>query len=185
MWLYMAMDGCWWVSSTECKDGIKARGYLRSAVVEPGMLPQHVDQWMEFHDGSWQPRPMVRVLLPEVAGTEWMTGREAAKQHQVIEIAGVSGPKFNGLYDLQAPSQVGPGAPTYQQQVNRDLFLYLADDGRWWVGSTSAMQQRRGGTKMFSDRVRPGVLPTETGLGWYVFDDTVKDWERQESVKVS
>jgi len=185
LWLYMAMDGCWWVSSTECKDGVKACGYLRSAVVEPGTLPQHVDQWMEFQNGSWQPRSMVRILLPDMAGLGWMTAQEAAKQHPVIEIAGVTGSKFNGLYDVQAPNPVERGAPTYQHQVNRDLFLYLADDGRWWVGNANAMQQRRGGTRMCSDRVRPGFLPTETSLGWYIFDDTVKDWELHESVKVS
>jgi len=186
LWLYVAMDGCWWVSSTVCKDEGKARGYLRSGVVEPGTLPQHVHRWFEFNKGSWQPREMARVLLPESADQEWAHAQVAAKLQPVIEILGVQGPRFDGLYDLLDTDEMGTqGAPVYQNQVNRHFYLYVAEDRRWWLGEESAMRQRKGGeSRMCSDYIRPGTLPFSKGLAWHVYNRTSKEWQLQDTVTI-
>jgi len=183
LWLYMAMDGCWWISTTTCKEEGKAHGFLRSDVVEPGMLPQHVDRWLEFGDGSWQLRPMACVLLSEAVCQEWAGARKTAENHSVIEVSGVPGQRFEGLYDLERSMQ---GVVVYQHQVNRKLFLYVADDGRWWVGAETAMRQRKGGAgKMCSDSIRPGTLPFSASLAWHVFNDGSKEWEKQDRIVLS
>lgn len=186
LWLYMAMDGCWWISTTTCKDEGKAHGFLRSDVVEPGTLPQHVDRWLEFGNGSWQLRPMACVMLSEAVHQQWVAVRGMAEKQPVIEVSAVEGQQFEGLYDLIADEQAMHGAPVYQHQVNRKLFLYVADDGRWWVGRETAMRQRKGGaSRMCSDSIRPGTLPFRTGLTWHVFNDKSKEWKKQDCIVIS
>jgi len=186
LWLYMAMDGCWWVSSTACKEEGKARGYLRSGVVEPGTLPQDVHRWLEFNKGSWQPREMAQVLLPESADVKWAAAQDAAKMQPVIEISGVQGPRFDGMYDLVDVNEAGHQcAPVYQNQINRLFYLFVAEDGRWWVGEESAMRQRKGSeSRMCSDNIRPGTLPFSKGLAWHVYNRTSKEWELQDTITI-
>jgi len=185
VWLYVAMDGRWWLSDTSCKDQRKAGGWLRSDVVDPGMLPLDVYSWREPKAGSWVVNPMLRVLLPEAVHGEWRGACESALEAPVIQVTGVSGPRYDGMYDLLDVKGFEAEPPTYQHQINQELFLYVATDGRWWVGSAEAMQSRAGIGRMRSDVIQPGMLPTHTEIGWHVFNRSSKEWEAQDSVRVS
>uniref|UniRef100_A0A7S1RIW4 Uncharacterized protein n=1 Tax=Alexandrium catenella TaxID=2925 RepID=A0A7S1RIW4_ALECA len=186
VWLYLAMDGCWWLSDTENKDARRARGFLKSDLIEPGTLPQDIESWRDRKVNSWEANPMVRVLVAEDAAKEWQVAWQFAEKADVIEIEHVTGPEYNGLYDLV----LGPGnskgqPPTYQHQRNQDQFLYVARDGRWWVSNTDCMNKREPSGRMHSDLIRPGVLPfNNDNLRWHVFNRTSKEWERQEDVAI-
>mmetsp|Transcript_79618 Transcript_79618/g.179588 ORF Transcript_79618/g.179588 Transcript_79618/m.179588 type:complete len:131 (+) Transcript_79618:3-395(+) len=130
---------------------------------------------------------MIQILLPEAASKAWQKAVEEASEAQVLEVAGVAGPNLNGMYDY-LDSQFSEGtAPVFQHQVNQEQFLYLAVDGRWHVGSEEAMRERTpdSRSRMHSDVVCPGVLPTLRGLGWHVFNRSSKEWEKQAAVKIS
>jgi len=192
IWLYLAMDGCWWLADTENKDARRARGYLRSDVVEPGTLPQNVDCWKDLKINSWEANLMVCVRLREAVEEEWQVASDLAAQREsegeVIEIQGVVGPSFNGFYDLVHPpagKRDTRRPPTFQNQINQGLFLYVATDGRWWLSDEKCMRGREPSGRMHSDLIRPGMLPVSGGLSWHVFNRTSKEWERQEDIVIS
>lgn len=187
VWLYLAMDGCWWLADTDNKDARRARGYLKSDEVDPGTLPQDVHCWKHLKANSWEEDPMVRVMVREAVASEW----QVAWQHltrdevEVIEIQNVSGPKYDGMYDLLEPENGSKGdPPTFQHQINQDLFLFVARDGRWWISTEQSMLQREPKGRMHSDLIKPGMPPFAQGLSWHVFNRTSQEWERQEDIAV-
>lgn len=184
VWLYVAEDGRWWLSDTASKDQREARGYMRSDVVEPGVLPQDLQSWRELKSSSWEVNPMMCVVLPESAAREWQLARDEVSQASVIEVQGVSGPSFNGMYDLIDAEDFQDEVPAFQNQINQDLFLYLATDGSWWVNNADAMMKRAASGRMHSDMVQPGMLPTASAIGWHVFNRTSKEWEKQDRVTI-
>lgn len=184
VWLYMAVDGRWWLSDTASKEQREARGHMRSHVVEPGTLPQDLDMWRELKSSSWEVNTMICVVLPETAAKEWQLAVEDISRVNVIEVQGVSGPPFNGMYDLLDLEELKYIVPAFQHQINQDLFLYLATDGRWWISNGDALRRRAASGRMHSDVVQPGMLPTASALGWHVYNRSSKEWEKQESVAV-
>eukprot|EP00416_Gambierdiscus_australes_P027950 CAMPEP_0171063258 /NCGR_PEP_ID=MMETSP0766_2-20121228/5537_1 /TAXON_ID=439317 /ORGANISM="Gambierdiscus australes, Strain CAWD 149" /LENGTH=594 /DNA_ID=CAMNT_0011519131 /DNA_START=71 /DNA_END=1858 /DNA_ORIENTATION=+ len=182
-WLYVSSDGSWWVSDGENKEAKQARGFMRSGLVEPGTLPQDVCSWEEWRSGAWQSSSMVSILTREAATKAWEKAWDVVLEAQVVEIQGVAGPRFNGMYDLLDMSNSWE-SPVFQHQVNQDLFLYVAVDGRWWMGSAEAAHHRAANGRMHSELIRPGMLPDHADVTWHVYNRTSKEWEQQDSVQV-
>jgi len=73
-WLYfVTRESCWWMSNTQRKEDLAAKGWLRSAQVAPGVLPIDAGGWKMAEwgneNGEWTPLPHLRVwaTLPELA----------------------------------------------------------------------------------------------------------------------
>jgi hypothetical protein len=185
VWLYLATDGCWWMSSSENTHQRKPKGWLSSDLVQPGTLPQDVKRWREASDsGSWQANPLISVMDEKAVASAWQQARTEVLDTQVIELEGVSDMDLDGFFDFVPGEGSLHDPPVYQHQVNQDVWLYVATDGRWWVGAYENMQRRLPRGKLHGRAMLPGTLPTQV-TNWLVYHGETKEFQLRSEVTVS
>lgn len=146
-------------------------GSLRSAEgVLPGTLPHSVADWQVAVMEPWQERPSMRFWLQQSAQLEWQKSRVQAAKCPVFHLSGVSIEKVDGLFDVVSLRGVsGEGCPpTFQHQIFRDLWIYLAADQRWYIGNEPGVRERAARGHARTIRVLPGELPWSPRLTWQV-----------------
>ncbi|CAK0829137.1 unnamed protein product [Prorocentrum cordatum] len=143
--LRLSPEGHWLVGSADASEQQHRQwGYLRSAhPVEPGVLPHAVSEWDVVPGaGGGQPAASrVRFWLAETVRLEWQKARVASCDCPVVSVRGV-GQLGDGLYDFVPREGSAGEPPAYQHQVQRNLWLYLASDQRWWVGTEEGPRQQ-------------------------------------------
>jgi len=187
LWLYVADDGHWWFGSAASRDKRSGGIWLRSSrAVAPGILPSEVEGWAEMmEDKVWEEDCDLSFFAPEAVADAWRAAREMAAEAPVVSLTGVPDgvEGCEGLYDFMPEASGDDEAPVFQHQVNQERWLYLASDGRWWVGDYGAMERRqppRGPVR--SQAARPGQLPG--ALRWQAFHPELGAWHDEDELAV-
>jgi len=177
-WLYFAVDGRWWISSTERKKRREASGWAFSQPVAAGTLPSKCVGWrVTLGDGHF----MEQSLQIESCGLEeaetfkataWSRAVRALRTKQALVVKGASGSNgsyINGIYDLQLDPK-GVLAPSFVNRDFDDVSLYYCTDGRWWITRSAAYDfydPCEPGGWAHSRQAGRGTLPHKVG-GWKI-----------------
>eukprot|EP00930_Biecheleria_cincta_P008638 TRINITY_DN110166_c0_g1_i1.p1 TRINITY_DN110166_c0_g1~~TRINITY_DN110166_c0_g1_i1.p1 ORF type:complete len:761 (-),score=107.72 TRINITY_DN110166_c0_g1_i1:214-2496(-) len=165
LFLYYARDGRWHVGTHWEQRSSRPSWRLRSGPCEPGTLPGKVKLWEALTAAGWMPM-FVRTIAAGRKQVEaaWKIA-DATTTAVQVEVSGV--PRFpvpapcqigyfsdvNGTYDLQ-PLESVLSAPVFRRRrmglLERELWLFHAEDGRWHVGITREKNERRPGRRFRS-----------------------------------
>jgi hypothetical protein len=178
LWLYLATDQRWWISSTIDMDARADRGQICSCRVQPGTHPCDASSIHQFVSNKEQEMTVERKREPEGrrAVDQWA---EARRQADAVQVWGKQS-KY-GEYEFVQTRDGPADPPSYRSKRHADIWLYAANDGAWWMGTSKDADERKPRGFMRSDVVQPGTLPTEV-QSWT--EQSQNQWKVNESIAV-
>jgi hypothetical protein len=176
LWLYLGTDQRWWISSTGDMDMRADRGSINSCQVQPGTHPCDATAWYTFSSCKEQEINITRRREHEMprAVDEWAEARTMAS---AVQIWGKES-KY-GEYEFVKERDGAMDPPMYRSKRHADIWLYVANDGAWWLGNITDADDMKPRGYMRSEPVSPGTLPYQV-RHWN--EQTAGHWKMNENI---
>jgi hypothetical protein len=185
LWLYLAKDQRWWIGNKGDMKAICDHGFVSSGAVQPGTHPNKANRWKMISDNE-EIEMEVRGVDAARAAERWANARLQADTWSRIQMWGVTHDFGEYEYDCDLSGPTQPPVYKYNNVMYPGMWLYVATDGAWWLGTELNKDERRPAGFLRSDPVEPGTLPADVET-WFedrAGADRAGTWKVARKVRV-